>query len=207
MRPEPREHRAGALLDDDSGQPGDYLPGDPGLWVFILADMAMFGVFFLIFTLGRVGNVPLFDASRQSLHRPLGVLNTLILLTSGWLMVQAVHAARHTDRARTVRFLALVILLGCGFVVSKITEYSAMIRVGISIFTNDFFMHYFIFTGFHFMHVLFGVAALSVTLAKARRDMLDRRYRVWIESVGCYWHMVDLLWVMLFAMLYLQSAA
>jgi len=203
---EPTQPCATATPGNDLENSRDRLPGDSGLWVFILADMAMFGMFFLVFTLGRAENPALFETSRQHLNANLGLANTLILLTSSWMMVQAVHAARHQDRARTIRFLTLTILIGSGFAVTKIVEYAAKAKAGISMLTNDFFMYYFVYTGIHFVHFLMGIAALAVTLSKARRDTLDHRYRIWIESVGCYWHMVDLLWVMLFPLLYLQRA-
>lgn len=183
------------------------LPGDSGLWVFILADMAMFALFFLVFSWARIGNVALFEASRRHLDQSLGLANTLILLTSSMFMVHAVDAARRADRRRTIRYLGLSIAVGSGFAILKIVEYSEKIRTGITMLTNDFYMYYFVFTGIHFVHFLMGIVALTVMLVKARHDDLDRRYRIWIESVGCYWHMVDLLWIMLFPLLYLQRAA
>jgi len=183
------------------------LPGDPGVWVFILADMAAFALFFLLFTLGRIGAPDLFEHGRRTLNVGLGLANTLILLTSSWAMVQAVAAARVADRIRTVRFLWLTLAVGSGFAVSKIAEYAAKAQAGISMLTNDFYMYYFVLTGIHFFHFLIGCAAIAVTLTKARTQLIDGRFRVWIESVGCYWHMVDLLWIMLFPLLYLQRAA
>lgn len=182
------------------------LPGDPGLWIFILADMGAFALFFLLFTMGRVGDPGLYERSRQALNVNLGMANTLILLTSSWAMVQAVQAARLGNRQRTVAFLVLALAVGSGFAVSKIAEYAAKAQAGISMLTNDFYMYYFVLTGIHFLHFLIGAAAIVVTLAKARTQPLDGRYRVWIESVGCYWHMVDLLWIVLFPLLYLQRA-
>jgi nitric oxide reductase NorE protein len=180
------------------------LPGDSGVWTFIIADMGAFALFFLIFTAGRVGSPGLYQASSQHLDIWLGLLNTLILLTSSLFMVRAVEAARAGARAGVTRNLALTILIGLGFAVSKLFEYSAKIDAGIGLTTNEFFTYYFVFTGIHFLHFAIGIGALAMMLAKARVDALDDRYRVWIESVGCYWHMVDLLWIMLFPMLYLQ---
>jgi nitric oxide reductase NorE protein len=187
--------------------PQGTLPGDPGVWVFILADMAAFALFFLLFTLGRAGAPALFEHGRQSLDVRLGLANTLILLTSSWAMVQAVAAARTGDRRGVRLFLGLTLLVGSGFAVSKVAEYAAKAQAGISMLTNDFYMYYFVFTGIHFLHFLIGAGAIAMMLAKARAERIDGRYRVWIESVGCYWHMVDLLWIVLFPLLYLQRAA
>jgi nitric oxide reductase NorE protein len=183
------------------------LPGDPGLWVFILADMGVFALLFLLFTLGRAGDVALYERSRHALSAQLGLANTLILLTSSWTMVQAVHSARLGERARTMRFLAVTMVVGAGFAISKGFEYAGKAKAGLSMLTNDFFMYYFALTGLHFLHFAIGMAAIAVTLAKVRSEPSDGRLRVWIESVGCYWHMVDLLWIVLFPLLYLQRAA
>jgi nitric oxide reductase NorE protein len=195
-----------ALLDLKSPGRPSRLPGDSGVWIFITADMGAFALFFLIFTVGRVAEPALFEASRQHLDIRLGLLNTLILLTSSFFMVRAVEGARAGDRAAVTRNLLLTTLIGLGFAASKMVEYSAKVSAGIGLTTNEFFTYYFVFTGIHFLHFAIGIAALAMMLAKSRRDALDYKFRIWIESVGCYWHMVDLLWIMLFPMLYLQRA-
>jgi nitric oxide reductase NorE protein len=177
------------------------------VWVFITADIMAFGLFFLLFTVGRVMHPALYEASRQELNAAIGLLNALILLTSSWFMVMAVSAARQGARSRVVRYLSLAMLVGAGFGVSKVFEYSSKISAGITMLTNEFFSYYFVFTGIHFLHFLVGMVVLLVCLVKARSQPLDAGYVVWIESSGCYWHMVDLLWIMLFPLLYLLRAA
>jgi nitric oxide reductase NorE protein len=189
-----------------TGQPAR-LPGDSGVWAFIIADMGAFALFFCIFTAGRIAAPELYETSRQQLNINLGLLNTLILLTSSLFMVRAVEAARAGLRSAVVRNLALTISIGFGFGVTKVVEYKAKAAAGIGLTTNEFFTYYFAFTGIHFFHFLIGIGALTMMLAKARSDALDDKFRVWIESVGCYWHMVDLLWIMLFPMIYLLKAA
>lgn len=181
------------------------LPGDSGVWAFIIADMAAFAMFFLIFTAGRIAAPELYESSRKHLNANIGLLNTMILLTSSYFMVRAVEAARELDRAKTIRSLALTIIIGMGFAVTKILEYKSKGDAGIGLTTNEFYTYYFAFTGIHFLHYIIGIGALLMMLSKARKDALDSRFRKWIESVGCYWHMVDLLWIMLFPMLYLQK--
>jgi nitric oxide reductase NorE protein len=188
-----------------SGRPAR-LPGDSGVWAFIIADMGAFAVFFLIFTLGRMAAPALYESSRQHLNVNLGALNTLILLTSSLFMARAVEAARAGVRGAVIRNLLLTILIGSGFAVTKIIEYAAKTGAGIGLTTNEFFTYYFVFTGIHFLHFLIGIGVLVIMLVKAQRDALDAKFRTWIESVGCYWHMVDLLWIMLFPMIYLLRA-
>jgi nitric oxide reductase NorE protein len=183
------------------------LPGDSGVWVFILADMAAFALLFLLFAIGRTAAPDVYEHGRRTLNVALGLTNTLVLLTSSWTMVQAVQAARLGDRTRTTRFLVLTLAVGSGFAVSKAVEYAAKAQAGLSLLSGDFYMYYFVLTGIHFLHFLIGMVAVGVTLNKARSPALDGRFRVWIESVGAYWHMVDLLWIMLFPLLYLQRAS
>ncbi len=196
------------MVQDNLNQTGQAsrLPGDSGVWTFIIADMAAFAMFFLVFALGRMEAPDIYELSRQKLDPNLGLLNTLILLTSSLFMVRAVDAARIADRAGTMRNLVLTLLIGSGFAITKVAEYSAKIDAGIGLTTSEFFMYYFAFTGIHFLHFAIGVGALLMMLVKARRDAMDERFVQWIESVGCYWHLVDLLWIMLFPMLYLMRA-
>lgn len=182
------------------------LAGDEGVWFFISADITLFALFFLLFMVERFKAVALFEQSRRQLDPVLGVFNTLILLTSSYLVALAVHGARRGQRAAVRRYLGLGMLVGAGFAVSKIYEYWHKISSGITLLTNDFFMFYFALTGLHFLHFLIGMGVLAVCLSKSRSDALDERFIVWIESSGCYWHMVDLLWIVLFPMLYLLNA-
>ena len=182
------------------------LAGDEGVWFFIVADMSLFAVFFLLFMTERYKAPALFESSRQQLDVLLGALNTLILLTSSWLVALAVHHARAGRRAAVMRFLGLGMTVGAGFAVTKVYEYWHKIEAGITLLSNDFFMFYYALTGLHFLHFLIGMVVLAVCVAKTRRDALDGRYLVWIESSGCYWHMVDLLWLVLFPMIYLLRA-
>lgn len=180
------------------------LAGDAGVWLFIGADLCAFALFFALFTWGRLHDLALYEESRRALDPGFGLANTLILLTSSLFMVLAVEAARDGSRARTVRHLACALAVGSTFAITKVAEYTAKIQAGITMLSNEFFMYYFVFTGIHFLHFVVGLVVLAVCLQKARTQQLDGRYRIWIESSGCYWHMVDLLWLMLFPLLYLQ---
>lgn len=180
------------------------LAGDPGLWLFITADVFVFALFYALFTWGRVHNPEIYAQSRRTLDINFGLANTLILLTSSWLMVLAVESARTQSRAGVVRKLTLAMVVGSGFAISKLVEYRAKIEAGITMLSNEFFMYYFVFTGIHFLHFLVGLVVLAVCLRKAMTQALDARFQTWIEASGCYWHMVDLMWIFLFPLLYLQ---
>jgi nitric oxide reductase NorE protein len=183
------------------------LVGDEGIWFFIAGDLCLFTVIFLLFMTGRMHAPAVFGRSRETLHLDLGVVNTLVLITSSYFMARAVVASRHRVRAQVVRNLSLALGIGSIFAVVKVFEYGSLFKAGISPVTNDFFMYYFVLTGLHLLHYLGGIVALLVTLARARKRDLNARYTRWIESVGVYWHMVDLIWIFLFPMLYLLRAA
>jgi len=178
-------------------------PGDAGIWIFIIADVFLFGFLFNIFIWERLGNVALFERSRRRLDSNVGLINTLFLLTSSWFMVGAVRAAREGRRDALLRFLVLSLLAGSGFAVSKLCEYAHKAQAGISMLTNDFFTYYFVLTGLHFFHFVIGMIVLGIVWSRARCGPLNGRCVVWIESGASYWHMVDLLWLAIFPLLYL----
>lgn len=203
----PPETRADAPFAQHAANPDQRKRvGDEGVWFFISADITMFAVLFLLFLLERYKAVALFEQSRRQLDPVLGAINTLLLLSSSWLVALAVHHARGGRRAAVTRHLLLGMLLGSGFAISKVFEYWHKIAAGITLVTNDFFMFYFALTGLHFLHFAVGMAVLAVCVSKSRHDALDERFVIWIESSACYWHMVDLLWIVLFPLLYLLRA-
>ncbi|PKO88877.1 MAG: cytochrome-c oxidase [Betaproteobacteria bacterium HGW-Betaproteobacteria-12] len=175
----------------------------PGVLVFILADMIVFAMLFTGFMVERSGQLALFDQSSASLDVWLGILNTLILITSGLFVVFAVNAARQGRTRATRGWLLATFVVGAGFGVTKMVEYSAKIGHGITMHTNDFYMFYYALTGAHFLHFLGGMLALAVLWFMAGRQKVDGPLFGLIESGALYWHMVDLLWIVIFPLLYL----
>jgi len=179
------------------------LPGVEGVWVFIAADMAMFGVLFVSFMLERLKNPALFEQSRRTLDVDFGGFNTLILLTSSWFVCLAVDAAKRDQLPQVPLHLAAALVCGLAFCVSKAFEYTKKLSAGISMLTNDFYMFYYTLTGMHFMHVVAGCVVLGVLWNKSRAGAFTSDNRVGIECGASYWHMVDVLWIVLFPLLYL----
>lgn len=202
-----QQRTTAAVSTPNAGTVQRRLPGDPGIWTFITADVGLFFIFFLVFSVERLTNHELYERSRQLLNTGIGLANTLILLTSSLFVVFAVGAARKGNRHWVKRNLLSAILLGSVFAVLKTTEYTLKIQAGITALTNSFFTYYYAFTAIHFMHLVVGMGVLIVCYAKARREPLDEKFMLWIESGGCYWHMVDMLWIILFPMLYLLRAS
>jgi nitric oxide reductase NorE protein len=183
------------------------LPGVDGVWVFIGADLVIFAILFLSFMQDRLKNPALFEASRQTLNMHLGGIDTLILLTSSWSVALAVQAMKRDLVDREPRLLLGGALTGLMFVVSKSVEYFEKFAHGITPGTNPFFMWYFTLTGIHLIHVLVGTSLLTYLWVRSRRGTYDHLHKAVPESVASYWHLVDLLWIVLFPLLYLMKAA
>lgn len=181
-----------------------HLPGEAGLWVLIGGDLLTFGLFFCTFMFYRGQDVDLYRASQLALNRDLGALNTTLLLTSSWLVVNAVAAFRERSTAFASRLFSAAIICGLGFVISKLFEYGEKVRAGILPTTNEFYMFYYAFTGIHLLHVLIGLLVLIFLLARSRRAWTEPSQVRLIEGGAVFWHLVDLLWVVLFALLYLM---
>jgi nitric oxide reductase NorE protein len=178
------------------------LPGDAGVWLFIAADTFMFALFFSSYMYERTKSVELFNASQQALSPAIGALNTILLLTGSWFVVMAVEAAKKRLQNVLIACLGMAVACGVAFGTVKIFEYRSKVVHGITMLTNDFYMYYFALTGLHFVHLVIGVVVLTVLLNMARPGITGD-YQRYLESGASYWHMVDLLWIMLFPLLYL----
>ncbi|WP_296257828.1 MULTISPECIES: cytochrome c oxidase subunit 3 family protein [unclassified Pseudomonas] len=181
------------------------LPGVTGIWIFILLDMTFFSVLFLAYVTERSGQVALFTASQAQLNVPLGLCNMLVLLTSSWLVAQAVHGARRGQRRAAGWLLLAAIACAVAFIGIKAFEYSEEFSRGITPLTNGFFMLYFSLTFFHVLHVLVGCAVLAVMARNTWQGAYGVGRTSGLETGATYWHMVDLLWIMLFPLLYLAK--
>jgi nitric oxide reductase NorE protein len=181
------------------------LPGDLAIWFFILAELLAFAVFFSAYAFARASHVEEFNLYQQTLDRNLGALNTLLLITGSWFVVLAVQAAHKGKPSAVIaRNILIGWLCGAGFLVVKVIEYAAKFGAGISMSTNTFYMFYISLTFFHFMHVILGMVILTVLWAQARKGVYGSHDAHGLESGAAYWHMVDLLWIVLFPLVYVM---
>jgi nitric oxide reductase NorE protein len=181
-----------------------HVPGEAGLWVLLFGDMTIFTVIFTVYLHDRGKNVELFAASQEHLNRSLGAVNTLILLASSILVVFATRALRNGHlRHLAPRLTVAAIGVGACFVVSKAIEYHEKVAVGITPVTNNFYMWYYVITGLHLVHVVLGLVLLTVLSRLARKRESPSGHFVFFEGGACFWHMVDLLWIVIFPLLYL----
>lgn len=181
---------------------GKYPPGDLAIWFFIFAELLAFGVFFLSYAFARAHNVELFNQSQLQLNRESGAINALVLITSSYFVVRAVAAIKDGYDRQCANWLGAAIVLGFVFVVIKVFEFHAKFSAGISLHTNTFYMFYLSLTMFHFLHVILGMIILAAVMLKARRGGYTPHNHTGVETGASYWHMVDLVWIILFPLVY-----
>ncbi|AGK56779.1 cytochrome C oxidase subunit III [Hyphomicrobium denitrificans 1NES1] len=169
------------------------LPGNPMIWILILGELAVFGALLLGFSVARVLDPATFAASQIHLHRLLGGLNTLVLVTSGFLVAAAIWRRREGHDARLL--LALGMLLGAVFLAIKGVEYGQLFAAGFDIETNTFFQLYFLITGFHAVHIVLGLTIFGIV---SFADSIEN-----LETGAAFWHMLDMVWVMIYPIIYL----
>ena len=180
-----------------------YPPGDLAIWFFIFAELLVFGVLFITYAVVRSHNLELFNASQLSLHRGLGLINTLVLITGSYFVVRAVQAIQLNDSRRCVFWLQLAIGSGLIFVLLKSYEFYEKAAQGIGLSTNTFYTFYISMTFFHYMHVILGLVILAAVMLKARAGGYSADDHIGVETGASYWHMVDLVWIILFPLVYL----
>ena len=182
---------------------GRYPPGDFAIWIFIYAELLVFGIFFLSYAFARSNNVELFNESQLLLNRTAGAINTLLLITGSYFVVRAVAAIRDDKAQLCSRWLLAAIMMACAFLAIKLFEFYTKYQEGISLSTNTFYMFYLSMTFFHFMHVILGAVILAAVMLKARNGAYSRKEHTGVETGGSYWHMVDLVWIILFPLVYI----
>jgi nitric oxide reductase NorE protein len=179
------------------------LPGGSDIWLFVIGDMLIFSAYFAAYLfVDRSENQLRFVDAQQHLSQELGIINTLLLLTSSLFVALSVQAARARDYGGASRLLTGGGACGVGFLFVKSYEWYAKIRGGFTIGSNAFFMHYYMLTGVHLLHVLIGLGFLAVLRRELSGPTVPRT--AVLEMGAVYWHMVDFLWLLIFALLYLM---
>jgi len=185
------------MTSDRQPQPTglDALPGELMMWVLIVSELLVFGAGLAAFMAVRITDPAGFAAAQSHLDRTGAGLNTIVLVTSGWLAALAVRAAEANAPRRARFLLSGAALLGIVFLWIKGAEYAAKAAEGITFETHAFFNFYYLLTGFHAVHVIAGIVILALVGWKARPHT--------VETGAAFWHMVDLVWVILFPVIYL----
>ncbi|MBC3348792.1 cytochrome c oxidase subunit 3 family protein [Pseudomonas sp. SWRI196] len=179
------------------------LPGDLAMWFFILAELTVFALLILAFAVAQALTPPLFSEGRQLLDRSTGLAMTLSLLSAGLFAALAQEQVRQDRPRQGALLLWLALLVAGGYVALKLIEYAHLLANGLGLEHNTFFTLYWILTAFHFLHVLLGMVILGWLAEGCRRRRYGSQQCSGQESGVLYWHMVDLVWVLLFPVVYI----
>ncbi len=173
----------------------DQLPGELMMWVLVVSELAVFGAGLAAFLAVRITDPAGFAEAQSYLHRAGAGVNTIVLVTSGWLAALATKAAEE-GLVRRLRWRVFgAVALGALFLLLKGTEYADLAAAGISFETHTFFTFSYLLTGFHAAHVIAGMVLLAIVAIVASPRA--------VEAGAAFWHMVDLVWVLLFPVVYL----
>ncbi len=181
-----------------------YPPGDLAIWIFILAELSVFAVFFAAYAFTRMSHVEMFNLYQETLDRRAALVNTLALITSSYFVVRATLSIRAGKPGDCVRWLLAALAMGGLFLIVKSMEYAHHHAEGINLSTNTFYMFYLSLTFFHFMHVIMGMVILGAIAIKAARGGYSASDHSGVETGASYWHMVDLVWLILFPLVYVM---
>ncbi len=202
-----------------------------GMWLFLATEILLFGVLFTAFAIYRWAYLGEFHEASLKLDWQMGAVNTAILIFSSFTAALAVDAAQHGNNKKIVKLLGITIVCGALFLVVKYFEYAHKAEVGLFPFfpcdesakycwTSDpasledpsravaskykmYFGLYYCMTMLHALHVVIGMAILAWVLLKARANRFSAQYYTPVELGALYWHLVDLIWIYLFPLLYL----
>ncbi|HEX5253118.1 MAG TPA: cytochrome c oxidase subunit 3 family protein [Mycobacterium sp.] len=176
------------------------VPGQPDMWAFVLFETLVFTAYFGFYLFSRGRNPELFLHSQAHLDLRVGVVNTLVLLLSSWSVARCVQSARAGAYREALRDVFITAAFAVVFLFFKVFEWVRLAHAGNGVDSNDFFMYYFFLTGIHFVHLLIGFVVLGIIVYQLRSPA--RRSQELVETGATYWHTVDFLWVLIFALLY-----
>jgi nitric oxide reductase NorE protein len=179
-----------------------HVPGEASMWFFVIGDLLIFAVYFVGYMYFRGQNHQLFLASQARLNVDIGAINTVVLLTSSLFVALGTAAARAGNIAAGLRGFWIGLAFGAAFPLLKMFEWIPEITAGLTPGTNLFFMYYYVMTGMHLCHVVLGLVIMCFVIRNLKTSTTPKIS--FIETGATYWHMVDVLWLVLFALLYLM---
>ncbi len=184
-----------------------------GMWLFLFTELILFGGLFIIYAVYRFTHQQEFHLAAQELNTSVGLLNTIILLTSSMTMAMSITAIQKNNKKLSLVLVATTILFAFAFMVNKYFEWGAKFHHGIFPGSKElvsrpdgeilYFGLYFVMTGLHALHVIIGVIILSFNVVFIVRNHITSTSFVKLENAGLYWHLVDLIWIFLFPLFYL----
>ncbi len=189
-------------MQEESTAPNNlyYPPGGILIWIIIFLELITFGIAMIAMAYYGRQEAMSFHESRLQLSATYGLINTIFLLTSGLFMAAAVNEFKKGQFLKARQYTGLAMVLGLLFLILKSIEYNAKIDSGLTMGYNTFFNFYWLLTLFHVVHVIVGLVILSFFFVgiKNRSTALED-----LEAGAAFWHMCDLIWILLFPVIYL----
>ncbi len=172
------------------------------MWVFLGSDCLLFGALISTYMLVRrnVGDGP---GPEEIFDIPFTSVSSFVLLMSSLTIVLAITALQRGDVARNRLWLGATAMLGSVFIAGQVYEFTSFVREGLGYTTSQFSSGFYTLTGFHGVHVSLGIVMLVVLLVLSLRGQLGQDKAEAVEIVGLYWHFVDIVWILIFAVVYL----
>jgi cytochrome c oxidase subunit III len=206
------EHATGFVLPN-SGHNRDAEGSKMGMWLFLFTELLLFGGLFLVYMVYRMLNPEAFLLSSFELNLTLGTINTVVLLVSSMTIAMSITAIMRGDSKKSVMLLYLTLAASLIFMIIKFFEWAAKINYGyfpgMEVYGNLppgeslFFFLYFFMTGLHALHVVIGAILIAVVIYRTQKGLITAKKYTLTENAGLYWHLVDLIWIFLFPLLYL----
>lgn len=193
----------------------EYVASKQGIWLFMATEILMFGAIFVAYAIFHAVYPDMFAEGASHLDWKMGFINTLVLIFSSFTMALSIFYCQTNQKNKAVVSLILTLLCGFTFMCIKYMEYHHKIELGLlpgKLFTFTegkhsnlalYFSFYFVMTGLHGLHVLIGMGLITWVLIRTLRGDFNEKYYTPVEGVGIFWHIVDLIWIYLFPVLYL----
>jgi len=184
-----------------------------GMWLFIFTELLLFGGLFLVYTVFRSKYPANFHEGSLELSVTIGALNTIALLISSMTIAMALTAIQKNNKKLAMQLIAVTLFLATFFLVNKLIEWNAKFEHGLypgsplmpHLDRGDllFFSLYFFMTGLHALHIVVGMVLLTMCFFKVKSGSLHSKKYINLENGALYWHLVDLIWIFLFPLMYL----
>lgn len=184
-----------------------------GMWLFIFTELLLFGGLFLVYAVFKLQYTENFHEAAKELNAFIGTINTVILLISSMTIAIAVSAIQKNDIVLCKRLIILTIFIGLVFLINKYFEWGHKFEHHLYPGSKEmlslekgqilFFGLYYLMTGLHALHIIVGLTLLAVIYFKVKNGSINQHDYVLLENGGLYWHLVDLIWIFLFPLMYL----
>lgn len=173
------------------------------MWLYLASEVVIFTVLIAGYAIFRLNNPELVKEAHEKVSVALVGFNTFLLLASSWAMVKGLLKIQRNNRQGLVRWIGATAILGAVFVALQYVEYQELAHHGITIYGDQFGMRFYPMTSFHGVHVIIGVIWALFVVWRGRQGVYDNGNYLGVEIFGLYWHFVDVVWIILFTLIYL----